>query len=460
MSVIVRFAPSPTGNLHIGGARTAIFNYLYAKSMGGKFYLRIEDTDYERSKKEFEDEIIHSMKWLGMNYDGDLTYQSKRTDIYKKYVDKLLESGSAYYCSCSKENLEAEREHLAAEKKSTNYSRKCRGLNLKKGVVRFKAPETGITKINDLILGEISINNEQIEDFVIARADGTPTYNFTVVVDDYEMGITHVIRGDDHVNNTPKQLLLFKALGLTPPEYAHVPMILGADGKKLSKRHGATAVSQYRKDGYLPEALLNYLVRLGWSHGDQEIFTKTELETCFDISSIGKSSSILNIEKLDWLNAHYIKNKNSQELAKLLVAENFLESSEKLFSSSTLKLIDLAKERAKKLSEIAVGISYILEDELKYDKTLYGKYFEPILINVFPSLISELSKLAEYKHEKLELIFKEVLDRNNIKMKQLAQAVRVLLTGTDRSPGIYELIEIFGKNLTLQRLNNFTKFYF
>ncbi len=342
MSIVTRFAPSPTGDLHIGGARTAIFNYLYAKKMKGKFYLRIEDTDKLRSKKEFVDEIINSMAWLGMDYDGQLIYQSERSELYKTYIAKLLKSGNAYYCDCSKEHLETVRELARSEKKSTNYNRKCRYTPVSNGVIRFKTPENGETIIHDLIFGEIVIKHEQIEDFIIARADGSATYNLSVVVDDYEMGVSHVIRGDDHVSNTPKQILLFNALGLKPPNYAHVPMILGADGKKLSKRHGATAVSQYKEDGYLTEALFNYLVRLSWSHGDQEVFSKSELENIFDIDQISKSSAKLSVEKLDWLNSYYIKNKDAKSLAELLKTENLVVGSDdKLFSEISLNLIDL-----------------------------------------------------------------------------------------------------------------------
>lgn len=459
MNVITRFAPSPTGNLHIGGARTAIFNYLYAKKMKGKFYLRIEDTDAFRSKKEFEDEIIKSMAWLGMDFDGELMYQSQRTDIYKSYISRLIDSGNAYLCDCTPSQLEEQRELATSKKLSTNYTKKCRNLNKTSGVIRFKIPQAGETVIDDLILGKIVIKHEQIEDFVIARADGSPTYNFTVVVDDYEMGISHVIRGDDHVNNTPKQLLLFKALGLNPPMYAHVPMILGPDGKKLSKRHGATAVSQYKADGYLPEALFNYLVRLSWSHKDQEIFSISELENIFDISQVGKSSAMLSVEKLDWLNSHYIKNKYAKDLADLLSKNNFInKDNSKLYLDPTLKLIDLVKERAKTLLELANGISYILEDDICYDTLSYKKYFTDDLKVVFEELIFKLSSLENFNAQSIEAIYKMIIEKYNFKMKKIAQASRVLLTGTDKSPGIFEIIFIFGKDLSLKRLGNFHLF--
>jgi len=455
MSVALRFAPSPTGALHIGGARTAIFNYLYARKNNGKFYLRIEDTDIERSKKEFEEEIIKSMKWLGMDYDGELIYQSKRFNIYNSYIETLLKNDKAYYCNCSKEELEQEKINLAAEKKITNYSKKCREKNHKSGVIRFKAPNEGFSIFNDLILGEIKIPNQQIEDFVIARTDASPTYNFTVVVDDYLMKITHVIRGDDHVNNTPKQIYLFKALGLEPPQYAHVPMILGSDGKKLSKRLASTAVSEYENLGYLPEALFNYLVRLGWSYGDKEIFSKEELIKIFDIKNIGKSQAMLNLEKLDWLNSYYISNKDAISIVDLLKEKNFIEASPFLYEEKTLKLIDLLKLRANKLTCFKDSLDYLLKEELTYDILNYKKYFNFNIEDVFSFFINELEAIPFFNEENIEIAFKKTLEQFDLKMKTLAQAIRVLLTNTDKSPGVFELLTIFKKDLSIKRLKNF-----
>jgi len=458
MSVVVRFAPSPTGNLHIGGARTAIFNYLYARSTGGKFYLRIEDTDIERSKKEYEEEIIHSMKWLGMEYDGELTYQTQRMDIYKTYIKKLLDSGYAYYCNCTKEELEAEREKAIAEKKSsTDYNRKCREQNLNQGVVRFKTPLDGATVIHDLVLGDITIQNKEIEDFVIARSDGTPTYNFTVVVDDAEMAITHVIRGDDHVNNTPKQLMIFKALGLTPPNYAHVPMILGADKKKLSKRHGSTAVSQYRQAGYLPEALFNYLVRLSWSHGDDEIFTIDKLKTIFSLDTISNSSAVLNLEKLDWLNGHYIRECSSDRITKILIEDGFVPSEyiDFIKSEEAQKMMPIVKERAKHLTEIFDSIKFIFGDYPEISLEMKTKCLLPELKPAILELAEKLeacSNIAD--HAQVEILFKEVLEKHNIKMKIFAPAIRTLLTGLEKSPGIFELLGAMDKNKIIKRLKN------
>jgi glutamyl-tRNA synthetase len=455
MNVVVRFAPSPTGYLHIGGARTAIFNYLFARHHKGKFYLRIEDTDIERSEKMYEDEILESMHWLGMDYDGEPVYQSKRTDLYTSAVKKLLASGHAYYCNCSKEELDTERATAIAEKRKPVYSKKCRMNPVNEGVVRFKVPEDGATTFNDTILGPITINHEEIEDFVIARTDGSPTYNFTVVVDDAEMGMTHIIRGDDHVNNTPKQILIYQALGLTPPIFAHVPMILGADKKKLSKRHGATAVTEYRKNGYLPEALFNYLVRLGWSHGDQEIFTKEELINVFDTAAIGHSAAVLNVEKLDWLNAQYIKAMPSKEIAQRLITEGFLpeEFKTRIFDKDVQALLPMVQERSRMLGDVFKGLEFFLRDELVYDEKAKAKYLTPEITPVFKELIDELNKLSSFDDMKaIETIFNGLIAKHNIKMKNIAQAVRVLLTGTDISPGVFEILSIMGKERSLIRL--------
>ncbi len=455
MNVIVRFAPSPTGYLHIGGARTAIFNYLFARHHKGRFYNRIEDTDIERSEKMYEEEILESKHWLGMDYDGEPVYQSKRTELYAEYVKKLLSSGHAYYCNCSKEELDAEREKATAEKRKPVYSRKCRNNPVSEGVVRFKVPETGATTFNDAILGSITINHEEIEDFVIARSDGSPTYNFTVVVDDAEMGMTHIIRGDDHVNNTPKQILIYQALGLTPPIFAHVPMILGSDKKKLSKRHGATAVTQYRKAGYLPEALFNYLVRLGWSHGDKEIFTKQELIEVFDTGAIGSSAAVLNTEKLDWLNAQYIKQMPAKEMAQRLIKEGFLpeEFKTRIFDKDVQALMPMVQERSRMLGDVYKGLEFFLVENIVFDDKAKTKYLTVEIKPVLTELIAELQKLSSFNDIKaIEGIFGALIEKHNIKMKNIAQAVRVLLTGTDVSPGVFEILSIMGKERSLKRL--------
>jgi len=455
LEVVVRFAPSPTGFLHIGGARTAIFNYLFARHHGGKFYLRIEDTDIERSEKKYEEEIINSMRWMGMDYDGELIYQTKRMDLYKSYINKLLETGHAYYCNCSKEDLDAERQKATEEKRKPSYGGKCRRNPVKEGVVRFKVPETGETVINDVVLGKITIKHEEIEDLILARTDGTPTYNFTVVIDDALMGITHVIRGDDHVNNTPKQILIYQALGFKLPLFVHVPMILGPDKAKLSKRHGATAVSGYREMGYLPEALLNYLVRLGWSHGDQEIFSKEELIKLFDINSLGHSAAVLNLEKLNWLNAHYIKTMAPKEMAKRICDEGLVpdEFKSKVFDDDVQKLLPMVQERSKMLPDVYKGIEFFLRDEVAFDEAACKKYLTPEIKPVIDELCEEFKKLSTLSdHKTLEDIFTVLVEKHQIKLKNIAQACRVLITGGDVSPGIFEIMSLMDKDRVIKRL--------
>jgi glutamyl-tRNA synthetase len=460
LQVAVRFAPSPTGFLHIGGARTAIFNYLFARRHKGKFYLRIEDTDIERSEKQYEEEIINSMKWLGMDYDGELIYQTKRMDLYRTYIQKLLESGNAYYCNCSKEDLEAERQKALEEKRKPVYNRKCRRDPVDKGVIRFKVPETGQTVISDKVLGNITIKHEEIEDFVIARADGSPTYNFTVVVDDALMGITHVIRGDDHVNNTPKQILIYEALGLSLPIFVHVPMILGPDKTKLSKRHGATAVSSFRQMGYLPEALFNYLVRLGWSHGDQEIFSKDELVQLFDLDALGHSAAVLNMEKLNWLNAHYIKSMSAKDMATRLCEESLVpeEFKKRVFDEDVQKLLPMVQERSKMLNDVYKGIEFFIKDEIIIDENAYKKYIGQEVLPIVADLIEGIKGIQDISdHNSLEAVFKSLIEKHNIKLKIIAQACRVLITGTDVSPGIFEIMSLMGKDKVLKRLSSYNR---
>ena len=457
MEVVVRFAPSPTGFLHIGGARTAIFNYLFARHHGGKFYLRIEDTDIERSEKRYEEEIIHSMKWLGMDYDGELIYQTKRMDLYKTYIKKLLDSGHAYYCNCSKEDLDAERKKAMEEKRKPVYGGKCRKDPVKEGVVRFKVPESGETVINDVVLGKIVIKHEEIEDLILARTDGTPTYNFTVVIDDALMGITHVIRGDDHVNNTPKQILIYEALGFNLPTFVHVPMILGPDKTKLSKRHGATAVSGYREMGYLPEALFNYLVRLGWSHGDQEIFTKEELIKAFDVDALGHSAAILNLEKLNWLNAHYIKTMDPKDMAKRICEEGLVpeEFKARVFDKDVQKLLPMVQERSKMLPDVYKGIEFFLKDEITTEEAAVKKHITPEIKPVILELIEALNSTdCLSDHKVLEEVFSGLIQKHNIKLKNIAQACRVLITGGDVSPGIFEIMVLMGKEKVTKRLKS------
>ena len=454
-NVVTRFSPSPTGTLHIGGARTALFNWLFARHNKGKFILRIEDTDIVRSAEEYTQVIIESMQWLGMDWDEGPYFQSKRLDVYRKYIEILLEKGRAYYCDCSPEEVERKRKEAMAAGKKPKYDGKCRTRNLGPGpgrVVRFRAPDAGTTVVHDVIKGIISFDNSELDDLVIQRSDGMPTYNFAVVVDDLTMGITHVIRGDDHVNNTPRQILIYEALGETPPVFAHVPMILGQDRTRLSKRHGATSVLAYRDAGYLPEAMVNYLVRLGWSCGDQEIFSKEELIEKFSLDNIGKSASIFDPEKLLWLNSHYIKEYDPGKLAKLIVP--FLkERNYQIPDQDYLKrAIVTLQPRAKTLSEMADMMDFYLLEEIEYEPKAAKKFLKPSMIPVFEDLIRKLDKLDEFTEQELEQIFRGTSEELGVKLGKIAQPVRVALTGRTASPGLFEVIDILGKKRTIRRL--------
>ncbi len=454
-TVITRFSPSPTGTLHIGGARTALFNWLFARHNNGKFILRIEDTDVARSAEEYTQVIIESMQWLGMEWDEGPYFQSKRLEIYKKYIEILLEKGRAYYCDCSPEEVERKRKEAMAAGKKPKYDGKCRDRNLGPGpgrVVRFRAPDVGTTIVKDVIKGTISFDNSELDDLVIQRSDGMPTYNFAVVVDDLTMGITHVIRGDDHVNNTPRQILIYEALDATPPVFAHVPMILGQDRARLSKRHGATSVLAYRDAGYLPEAMVNYLVRLGWSYGDQEIFSKEELIEKFSLENIGKSASIFDPEKLLWLNSHYIKEYDPARLAELLLP--FLKEKDYKIPSRDylVRAIVTLQPRAKTLAEMADMMDFYLLEEIEYNPKAAKKFLKPAMVPVFEDLINKLKALSEFTEESLEKVFRATSEELGVKLGKIAQPVRVALTGRTASPGLFEIIDILGRNKTIARL--------
>ncbi len=368
-NIRTRFAPSPTGYLHIGGARTALYCWLYARKTKGTFILRIEDTDLERSTPESVQAILDGMQWLNLDYDEGPFYQTKRFDRYKEVIEQMLAAGTAYRCYCSKERLEQLREEQMTNKEKPRYDGRCRHLTEAQDgsyVVRFKNPETGIVEFDDLIRGKLSFANTELDDLIIARSDGTPTYNFTVVVDDWDMNITHVIRGDDHINNTPRQINILRALGATPPLYAHVPMILGTDGKRLSKRHGAVSVLQYREEGFLPEALLNYLVRLGWSHGDQEIFSIPELIEYFEISDINRAAAAFNNEKLLWLNQHYLKTSDPEHVAKELAWHMQKLNIDTNHGPALAEVVKAQAERCKTLHEMALRSRFLYEN-VTYD---------------------------------------------------------------------------------------------
>ncbi len=457
----VRFAPSPTGYLHIGGARTALFNWLFARHYKGSFILRIEDTDRSRSTDEYLEMIIEGMKWLGLNWDEGPFRQTDRFDIYKDYADKLIREGKAYYCGCSSEELERKRQIAIASGLPMKYDGKCRNLNITPAymstAVRFKMPQEGQTIVNDLIKGQVAFDNNQLEDLVIVRSDGTPTYNFTVVVDDVDMRISHVIRGDDHLNNTPKQIHIYRALGSKVPEFAHLPMILGHDKSRLSKRHGATSVLAYKEMGYLPEALINYLARLGWSHGDKEIFTKYEMIEYFSIENIGKSAAVFNPEKLLWLNSHYIINSDPVRLAEMsvpfLIKKGIINEVSDIDIKWLSKAVNLLRERCKTLDELANSLRYFIADFVDIDPKASQKFLTHQGIKYLMAIKDAISGLENVSAADIESIFSTLAKRDNVKLGAIAQPVRVAITGGTASPGIYELIEIIGKEKTLKRLS-------
>ncbi len=459
--VITRFPPSPTGSLHIGGARTALFNWLFARSRGGRFILRIEDTDVERSTEESVKAILDAMEWLELGWDEGPYYQTHRLEVYREYARKLFDSGHAYWCECSAEQLEMRRNAAMAEGRKPKYDGACRTKGLGEGpnrVLRFRTSETGTTVLKDIIKGPIEFDNSELDDLVILKSDGIPTYNFAVVIDDITMGITHVIRGDDHVNNTPRQILIYRALGAKLPEFGHVPMIHGEDRSPLSKRHGATSVMEYKKMGFLPEALLNCLVRLGWSHGDEEIFSRDELIEKFTLENVGKSPSIFTMEKLLWLNAHYIKEKRPEELVNLLrpfaAQRDYLDKSDTFMAGAIRTL----QPRAHTLVEMADAMRFYMVDEIQFEPEAAVKFLTAEMREVFSRLISELSELEAFDEASLEPVFRNTAEDLKVKLGKIAQPVRVALTGGTKSPGLFEIMEVLGKETVIERLKKGLKY--
>ncbi|MGH2327349.1 glutamate--tRNA ligase [Campylobacter taeniopygiae] len=455
--LVTRFAPSPTGYLHIGGLRTALYSYLYARKNKGEFLLRIEDTDLKRNSKEATQAILEAFKWCGLDHDGEVTYQSERFDIYKKYIQKLLDEGKAYYCYMSKEELEELRAKQEAAKERPKYDGRYRDF---KGtppqgiepVVRIKAPQSGEICFMDGVKGEVKFKVEDIlDDFIIARSDGAPTYNFTVVIDDALMGVSDVIRGDDHLSNTPKQIILYEALGFKIPKFYHVAMIHGEDGKKLSKRHGATDVMEYKAMGILPQALLNFLVRLGWSHGDDEIFSLEDLKKVFNPNHINKSASCYNFKKLEWLNAHYIKTLPFEEINHQLKE---LEFDLSVYEKAEF-LLDLLRERAKTLLEIINGAKSIIEVPKNYDEQAINKFVNEKNLDLLKKYANELSNQSLASD--FESFTNEFLQKNDVKLKELAQPIRIALTGTAVSPSIFEVLEFLGVEECKKRMEIFLK---
>ncbi|HVY24666.1 MAG TPA: glutamate--tRNA ligase [Steroidobacteraceae bacterium] len=454
--VRTRFAPSPTGMLHIGGVRTALFSWLYARHHQGSFVLRIEDTDRERSTDEATQVILDGMKWLGLNEDEGPFYQTQRMDRYKEVIQQFLREGKAYRCYCTKEELEEMRARQMAAKQKPRYDGTWRNrTDVREGVepvIRFKNPLDGVVVVNDVIHGKVVFENAELDDLIIARSDGTPTYNFCVVVDDWDMGITHVVRGDDHLNNTPRQINMLMALSATPPVYAHVPMILGADGAKLSKRHGAVSVLQYQEEGYLPEALLNYLVRLGWSHGDQEVFTMDEMIALFDINNVNKSASAFNPEKLLWLNQQHIMKASASALAHGL-RDQFSRRGIDVDDQSLLEAIANAqRERAKTLKEMAQNSVFFVRDFDSYDEKAAKKNLTAEAQPILAALETALQNLDEWQASAIHEVINAVAAQFNTGLGKVAQPLRVAVCGGAVSPPIDATLAIIGKSRTVARL--------
>jgi glutamyl-tRNA synthetase len=457
MTIRTRFAPSPTGYLHVGGARTALFSWLYARKHGGTYVLRIEDTDLERSTAESVNAILEGMTWLGLEYDEGPFYQTHRFDRYKALIQQLLDEGKAYHCYCSKEELDEMRETQMARKEKPRYDGRCRHRSEPREgvapVVRFRNPDDGAVVIDDQVKGQIVVRNSELDDLIIARSDGSPTYNFTVVVDDLDMRITHVIRGDDHVNNTPRQINILKALGAELPKYAHVPMILGSDGARLSKRHGAVSVMQYRDDGFLPEAVLNYLVRLGWSHGDQEIFSLDEMIEHFDVPDINHSASTFNPDKLLWLNHHYLMHGDPVH-----VAHHFRWHLGRLGIDPTegpdpVEVVKAQRERNKTLVEMAEASAFFYRDFHQYDEKAAKKNLTPDAIEGLSMLRQNLGALRPWVRESIHDLIAATADALDVKMGGIAQPLRVAVSGTSVSPPIDLTLEILGQEKTMLRID-------
>ena len=463
MTVRTRFAPSPTGLLHVGGIRTALFSWLYAKHNNGEFILRIEDTDRERSTDDAKNVILDGINWLNLDYDEGPYFQTDRFERYSEIIQELLRSGNAYYCYCTKEELDVMREDALRQGKKPKYNGFWRDRDTTpptniKPVVRFKTPLDGNVVINDFVQGKVIFQNTELDDLIIARSDGTPTYNLTVVVDDMDMEITDVIRGDDHLNNTPRQVNIFNALGVSEPNYAHIPMILGIDGKKLSKRDEASSILKYRDDGYLPEALLNYLVRLGWSKGDQEIFSIDEMISEFDLQSVNKSATTINPKKLLWLNQHYIKNSDNEKL--IFMLNSFFDDMNILTDTGPdlSDLVSVQKERIETVKDLAEQSVFFYKDFKKYDEKMSKKYLKPALLKPFRVLYDEFDNDACWDNETIKSILNKLAEKFDIKIGKLAQPLRVAITGKNISPSIYDTVRLLGREKTLKRLSNAIKF--
>ncbi|EKE79894.1 glutamate--tRNA ligase [Idiomarina xiamenensis] len=455
MSVVTRFAPSPTGYLHVGGARTALYSWLVAKAHGGKFVLRIEDTDRERSTQAAIDAIFDGMQWLGLNWDEQPVYQTHRFPRYQQFVEQLLAEDKAYKCYCSTERLEKMREEQMARGEKPRYDGHCRDNPDAGGdsyVVRFRNPEQGSVVFNDHIRGRIEFANSELDDLIICRSDGTPTYNFCVVIDDWEMGITHVVRGEDHINNTPRQINILQALAAPVPEYAHVSMILGDDGKKLSKRHGAVSVTQYRDDGYLPQAVLNYLVRLGWSHGDQEVFSREEMVRLFKLEDVNKAASAFNTDKLNWLNQHYMKTLPADEVGQALQAQFDALGVDTQQGPACADIVKIQAERVKTLKEMAQLSQYFYQDYEQFDETAAKKHLRPVAKAPLQTVAKRLAALEEWQADSIQQAIQASADELDVGMGKVGMPLRVAVTGGGNSPSLDVTLALLTPTQVQQRI--------
>ena len=457
MTTRTRFAPSPTGMLHIGGVRTALYSWLYARHTGGEFVLRVEDTYRERSTPEAVSVIQEGMGWLGLDSDQPVVFQSQRSERYAEIIQQLLDQGDAYHCYCSRESLDEMREAAMARGEKPRYDGRCRNAATASPkhdnpVVRFKNPLEGAVLVKDLVQGDVAFQNNELDDLIIARSDGSPTYNLCVVVDDMDMKITHVVRGDDHLNNTPRQMNLLQALEADLPSYAHIPMILGPDGKKLSKRHGTVSVLQYRDEGFLPEALLNYLVRLGWSHGDQEIFSIEEMIKHFDIADVNKAASAINPDKLLWLNQHYIRVSTPEELCPVL-EQRFSQAGISTSNGPALDaLVEVQQERVKDLNEMVLQSRFFYEDFEEFETNAAKKHLRPVIADALASLQKRLETLAEWEKPALHTAIEETAAEFELKLGKIAQPLRVAVSGSGVSPSIDDTLFLVGRERCLARI--------
>jgi glutamyl-tRNA synthetase len=461
MTVRTRFAPSPTGYLHVGGARTALFSWLYARKHGGKFVLRIEDTDLERSTMESVNAILEGMTWLGLDYEEGPFYQTQRFDRYNAIIDQMLDNGQAYRCNCSKERLDELRESQMAAKQKPRYDGRCRHADISADephVIRFKNPQEGSVVIDDIVRGRVVVANSELDDLIIRRTDGSPTYNLTVVVDDADMEITHVIRGDDHLNNTPRQINMLNALGLPIPKYAHLPMILGDDGARLSKRHGAVSVMQYKEAGYLPEALLNYLVRLGWSHGDQEVFSIDEMIQLFELENVNKSPSSFNTDKLKWLNAQYLKDSTPEHVANLLAGYLGNLGIDPTEGPALTVVVQAQRERAQTLTELAEISLFYYRDFDSYDEKAAKKAFKGDVVTVLQTVKGYIAETSDWSREKLHEAIEATVVQLEVGFGKVGMPLRLAVTGGAPSPDLDLTLYLVGKDACLRRIDQAIEF--